>query len=152
MLETSFDPGPNICRFTGDEIQWMRAWAPEALVLPLGLALTLADQKQRGLFELPSLDTAIIALTSVEDSPIAEHHRDLLWRAFGVPLFEQLRGANGLVIAAECEVHDGLHVLNGDLQFAGELITNQCPCGAQTPRVRRTAPAQVKVATAAAGR
>ncbi|HWF11353.1 MAG TPA: hypothetical protein VG297_22940 [Bryobacteraceae bacterium] len=141
-----------MCRFTGDEIPWMRAWAPEALVLPLGLALTLADQKQRGLFDLPSLSTAIIALTSVEDSPIADHHRDLLWLAFGVPLFEQLRGTNGLVIAAECEVHEGLHVLDGNVRLAGESITNQCPCGAQTPRVRRRVPVQVKVAAAAGGR
>lgn len=139
-------------RFTSEEVSWMRAWAPEALVLPLDLALTLADQKRRGLFDLPSLDTAIVALTSVDDSPIADHHRDLLWQAFGVPLFEQLRGASGLVIAAECEVHDGLHVLHEDIHVAGELITNQCPCGAETPRVRRRAPERVKVAAAGAGR
>lgn len=114
----------------------MRTWQPEVLVLPLSLALTLADQKQRQFFDLPSLVTAIVALTSVDDSPIADHHRDLLWRAFEVPLFEQLCNADGRAVAAECEVHDGLHVLDPNLPVAGELIVEECPCGMATRRVR----------------
>jgi hypothetical protein len=149
LLDTDFEPGPNVARFAGDEIPRMRVWEPEVLVVPLSLALTLADQKQRGLLDLPSLSTAIIALTSVEDSPIVDHHRDLLWRAFGVPLFEQLRGTKGGVIAVECEVHDGLHLLDVDVPVAGELITDQCPCGAEMPRVRRAAPVKVGAAAAA---
>jgi len=116
----------------------MQTWGPEVLVAPLSLALTLADQKQRGLFDLPTLTTAVIALTSIDDSPIANHHRDLLWRAFEVPLFEQLCGADGRVVAAECEAHEGLHVTHPDMSVAGELIPDECPCGMATPRVRRS--------------
>jgi hypothetical protein len=148
LLDTNFETGPNMSRFAVEGIPWMRAWAPESLVLPLHLALMLADQKQRGLFDLPSLSTALVVLTSVEDSPLADHHRDLLWRAFGVPLFEQLLGANKEVIAAECEVHNGLHVLDSEFPIAGELMTELCPCGAETPRVRRPAPARARAATA----
>ncbi len=47
----------------------------------------------------PSVRTAIVVLTSCEDSPLTDDHRDLLWRAWGVPVFEQLRGLDGTIIA-----------------------------------------------------
>jgi hypothetical protein len=151
LLDTKFEAAPNQPRFTGDEIRGVQAWEPQVLVLPLSLALTLADQKQRGCFDILSLDTAIVALTSTEDSPIADHHRDLLWQAFEIPLFEQLCNPDGRVIAAECEVHDGLHLLTAET-VAGELIAEACPCGAETPRIRRSVPIQVGALTKAAGR
>lgn len=149
LLETGFRAGPDMCDFAAEDIHWMRGWAPEALVLPLGLALSLADQKQRGLFDLPSLNTAMIVLTSVDDSPLADHHRDLLWGAFGVPVFEQLRGSDGTVIASECEVHDGLHLRNNEpFTMPGEIVTDHCACGLETPRLRSLAPLRAKAAAA----
>ena len=176
LLEGGFHAGRDTREFTGDDAVWIHSWAPEALVAPLDLALSLADQKRRGLLELPSLRTAIVVLTSLEDSPLADHHRDLLWRAFGVPVFEQLRGWDGTVIARECEVHDGLHIdesaailhLHGDellaTQFTapgdpiirartgltGKIVTGPCECGAETPRLRGLAPVRVKAASATA--
>lgn len=176
LLEGGFHAAQNIREFNPDDIVWMHAYAPEALVAPLDLALSLADQKRRGLFELPSLRSAIVVLTSLEDSPLADHHRDLLWRAFGVPIFEQLRGWDGTIIAKECEVHDGLHIdesaaiiqLHEDellaTQFGvpgnpiirartgltGEIAAGTCECGAQTPRLRALAPVRVKTAIALA--
>lgn len=140
-----------MCACTADDLPWLRVWAPEALVLPLGLALFLANRKQLGLFDLPSLDTAIIVLTSLDESPLAPRHRDVLWRAFGVPVFEQLRGPDGAVIARECEVHDGLHITGSFWVKAlphmrGEIVNDHCACGAETPRLR---PALKKSATAA---
>jgi hypothetical protein len=112
-------------------------WAPEALVLPLGMAITLANRKQHGLFDLPSLNKAIVVLTSFDDTPLAPRHRDLLWKSFGVPVFEQLRSSDGAVIARECEVHDGLHIIVDSLpDLRGEIVTDQCACGAETPRLR----------------
>lgn len=110
LLEGGFYADPHIREFTREDTVPMRSYAPEALVAPLDIALWLADQKARGLFDLPSLHTAMVVLTSFDDSPLAEHHRDLLWRAFGVPVFEQLRGWGGAIVAKECEVHDGLHI------------------------------------------
>jgi hypothetical protein len=60
LLETGFHPGPNMSECDVDDLPWLRVWKPEALVAPLGLALSLADRKQRGLFDLPSLNTAIV--------------------------------------------------------------------------------------------
>jgi hypothetical protein len=138
LLDAHFRESAEVRHFAMDEIPWMRSWSPEALVLPLDLALSLSDQKRRGLFDLPSLDTAIVVLTSFDDSPLADHHRDMLWTAFGVPVFEQLLGCDGTVIASECEVHDGLHLRDNEPFFLdGEVVTEQCACGLETPRLRR---------------
>jgi hypothetical protein len=176
VLEAGFHADPNLREFTPDEFVWMHSYAPEALVAPLDLALSLADQKARGLFDLPSLRTAIVVLTSLDDSPLADHHRDLLWEAFGVPVFEQLRGWDGAIFAKECEVHDGLHIdesaailqlFEDELlatQFAtpgdpiirartgltGEIVIAACECGAATPRLRGLAPVPAKAAIATA--
>ncbi len=146
LLETSFQAGPNMCTGTVEDLPWLRIWAPEVLVLPLDLALFLADQKQRGLFDIPSLNTAIVVLTSIEDSLLADHHRVLLWRAFGLPVFEQLRATDGTAIASECEVHDGLHLVAQFPELMGEIVTDHCACGAETPRLRSLSPAMTKAA------
>jgi hypothetical protein len=149
IVGAHFRKHPSAREFTLDDMPWMQAWAPDGLVLPLDLALALADQKQRGLFELPSLNTAIVVLTSVVDSPLADHHRDLLWFAFHVPIFEQLLGSAGHVIAAECEVHDGLHFCeNEPFGFEGELVMDACACGRETPRLRSRVPQRTHAATA----
>jgi hypothetical protein len=138
LLDADFRETAEVRRFAVNEMSWLLAWRPEALVLPLDLALSLSDQKRRGLFDLPSLDAAIVVLTSFDDSPLADHHRDMLWTAFGVPVFEQLLGSDGTVIASECEVHDGLHLRANEPFFLdGEVVTEQCACGLETPRLRR---------------
>jgi len=101
----------------------------------------LADQKHRGLFDLPSLSKAMVVLTSIDDSPLADHHRDLLWHAFRVPIFEQLRALDGHVLAMECEVHDGLHVCSNEAWgIDGKLVVDPCACGLETPRLRSRGP------------
>ena len=146
LLDTRLRTDSNIRLFESQHLGGLQEYAPEAIVAPLDLALSLADQKTRGLFDLPSLNVAIVVITSVDDSPLAEHHRDLLWRAFGVPVFEQLRGSDGAIIARECEVHDGLHISAELAREFGEAITyDQCECGSEVPRLlqsRRTIAAQ----------
>jgi hypothetical protein len=137
-----------MCTGTVEDLPWLRIWAPEVLVLPLDLALSLADRKQRGLFDIPSLNTAIIVLTSIEDSPLEDHHRNLLWRAFGLPVFEQLRGLDGAAIASECEVHDGLHIIASLPDLRGEIVTDHCACGSEAPRLRAVSPLAAKSAVA----
>lgn len=136
---TGFAPAANMRVFAGDDMHGLLDYAPEALVLPLGLALAWADQKLRGLLDLPSLTCAVVGITSPHDGPMAPHHRDLLWKAFGLPVFEQLRGRDGRIIARECEVHDGLHfdeTAAAECHNSGEIVAGQCECGIDTPRLR----------------
>jgi hypothetical protein len=58
-------------------------------------------------------------------------------------VFEQLRGSDGAVIARECEVHDGLHIIGESRpDLRGEIVTEHCACGAETPRLRSHRPAE----------
>lgn len=175
LLDGGFRLEREMREFRARDLNWLCSYAPEALVAPIDLALTLADQKSKGLFDLPSLTTAIVVLTSFKQW-LSWHDRDLLWHAFGVPVFEQLRGWNGAIIARECEVHDGLHIdetaailqlcegellatqlekfgepiLRARTGLTGEILTGLCECGAETPRLRNVAGLPSKSAVAAA--
>ena len=166
VLEGNFRAGNNMRQFAAHDLEWLRSWSPDALVAPLDIALSLADWKRVGRFDLPSLTTAIVVLTSVDHSTLSWRQRDVLWRAFGVPVFEQLRGWEGSVIARECEVHDGLHMdesaphvelRKGELLvthlrtgLTGEIVRGLCECGAETPRLRNINVLSPKATVAAA--
>ena len=166
LLEGSFRAGNHMRQFGADDLEWLRSYAPDALVTPLDLALSLADWKRLGRFDLPTLTTAIVVLSSLDHSTLSWRQRDLLWRAFGVPIFEQLRGWEGTVIARECEVHDGLHIdesapavelRKGELLvthartgLTGEIVRGLCECGAETPRLRNINVLNPKATAAAA--
>lgn len=98
---------------------------PCALAAPLEELLRLAET---GI----ELHHAVIVLTSGGESRVAEEDRDLLWSAFGVPVFEQCLGADNELLAAECEAHDGLHVVGGKQEPL--LQTGVCGCGSSIPR------------------
>jgi len=136
LVDSGLRAGPNMREFTAAEMSFLSAWAPAVLVAPLRLALSLADEKRRGSFSVPSLHTAIVVLTSVDEAPLDDCHRDLLWSAFGVPIFEQLRGPDGAIIARECEVHDGLHIVDSSHDLRGDIVTDPCACGSEAPRLR----------------
>jgi len=153
-------PG-NIREFAAPNTAGFRSYAPNALVAPLNTALLLADDKTRGRLDLATLDTAIVVATRIDDSPLAPHHRELLWNAFQVPVFEMLLGWDGSVIGWECEVHQGLHldpdrtlatIREGELLltdltnpeapvvlartgYSANLIADPCDCGQTSPRV-----------------
>lgn len=176
MLEGRFRPERNVREFREQDIAWLHFYAPEALVVPAGLALDLADRRRRGLLLLPELKVAVVVLTSLAPPPLSLCDRELLWRAFGVPVFEQLRGWDGAIIARECEVHDGLHIdetsailqmhegellvtqlrvpgepiLRARTGLTGEILPGFCECGAETPRLRNLAalPSQAAIAAA----
>jgi hypothetical protein len=153
VLERGFRTEPRIREFTAPDYVGLEDFAPQVLVAPLDAALRLADQTLRGLVSLGSVDFALIVLTRSEDTPLADHHRDLLWQAFAVPVFEQLLDVEGQVIASECEVHDGLHLEPGCSAPAGldcVVLRDHCECGAETPRLKPVAPVRERAAAAAA--
>jgi hypothetical protein len=176
LFEGGFETDGAIRVFSAAETARLKAYVPDALVVPLQFALTLADQKRRGLVEFPALTTALVVLTSLGDTPLADHHRDFLWQVFHVPIFEQLRGWDGAVLARECEVHDGLHldpsaaiaeIHEGELVvtqltafedpilrvrtgIAAEVETDPCECGLESPRLRNLAEMRPKARVAMA--
>ncbi len=87
-----------------------------AAPLPLMRQLALRGHAQR---------FPIVVFTGPGHGYLTDADRDLFWRVFEVPLFEQFTGLGGEVLAEECEAHEGLHIRPGDALFEiyrGELL------------------------------
>jgi hypothetical protein len=145
ILEEGFKRGRNQRMFRAPDYVGLEEYCPEVLAASLDTVLVLADEKRRGRLSLSSVQTALVVFTTLDDSPLEDSHRDILWNTFGVPVFEQLRNAEGKVIARECEVHDGLHIDAGTAipEHACEVLLDPCECGADTSRLKpmvRTGP------------
>jgi hypothetical protein len=101
--------------------------------------------------KIPSLTHALIAVLRPGDERVSDRERERLWRAFGVPLFEQVVGRSGKLLATECEAHDGLHIENPGLELDGfALDATSCGCGRKTPRLRAVMEPELKRAAAGA--
>jgi hypothetical protein len=155
VLEAGLALDRNAREFAPEDWQAMQAWAPEAIVAPLEITLSLAEKRLNGQMDLSNL-TAAIVLTDIDGEALSEGHRELLWKAFGVPVFEQLRSREGAIVARECEVHDGLH-LDPEARIAHELsalsaamtISEPCECGSEAPRLRGYLSTRTPIAAAA---
>ncbi|MBZ5608847.1 MAG: hypothetical protein LAP38_11345 [Acidobacteriia bacterium] len=81
------------------------------------------------------LEHSVIVFTYEGQPGLSYDDRELLWRAFGVPVFEQRLGPKNELLAMECEAHSGLHVVHG---FSGaRLESDVCACGNRSPRLPR---------------
>lgn len=122
------------------------AYAPAAIVGTWAQLEALLPEK------IPSLSFALIVVAQPEDALITLAHRRKLWSAFGVPVFQQIVGPKGLLLAAECEAHDGLHIESPKLALDGRVVEPAvCGCGRATPRLKwseDTDPAQALTARA----
>lgn len=84
------------------------------------------------------LTRAVVVLARPGDVLLTSSDRDVLWRRFRVPVFEQIIGREGVLLAAECEAHDGLHVEGaaGDWTSAYRMEISPCACGKKAPRLQ----------------
>jgi hypothetical protein len=114
-----------------------RGWCLEALAFaPASIAATMQQFIVLGQSNL-QLTHAAIVLARREQMPVTEAQRDWLWRRFRVPVFEQIIGPDGELLAAECEAHDGLHASPAEPLLHDEWFDPApCPCGRHTPRIR----------------
>jgi hypothetical protein len=149
VIDAEFRLASHMRAFDSSDVRGLVSYEPDAMALPLDAALSLAYRKLRGLIELPSLKLAIVVFSSVElHGAFEAHHRDLLWKAFGLPVFEQLRGRDSRVFARECEVHNGLHLDAGADVASSEIVTELCDCGLETARLRPRMAASARAAAA----
>jgi hypothetical protein len=146
---------------TYPEIRWRQlfSFAPQILAGMTQDLQTFADGVFRGMWDVPSLDTAIFNLTAVGRHPLDSPQRDRLWRAFRVPIYEVLFDEDAGLLASECEAHEGWHIRHTQLRFdmqsgailfrkngasASPLITGLtadgldgvCACGDEAPLLR----------------
>jgi hypothetical protein len=85
-------------------------FGPESLAGPVDSLRRLAEQLLHLRVKLSTLRYPVLAFTDLGGAWLRDEDRDLFWRAFGVPVFEQLRSWNGSLLASECDAHYGLHL------------------------------------------
>jgi len=85
------------------------AYRPQVLAGPVSALRELAGAVLDDPAALTSPDLGIIVLIGPGHHPPEPADRDLFWRAFQLPVFEQLRSRTGELLAWECEAHRGLH-------------------------------------------
>jgi hypothetical protein len=116
--------------FSGGWCEAAAAFAPAAIAGTREPLLELAAGAA------PALTHALIVISRPGDPLLPPADRERLWRAFRVPVFQQIVGARGELLAAECEAHDGLHVETPDRDWSGYSVeTGVCACGRKTPRL-----------------
>jgi hypothetical protein len=114
-----------------------RGWCElAARFQPQSIAASLVDLRRLAAQGL-RLEHAVIAFTFEGEDGLSSADRELFWRGFGVPVFEQLLDSRNRLLAMECDAHSGLHVLGGcqDLRLERE----PCACGDRSPRISRGA-------------
>jgi hypothetical protein len=114
-------------------------FAPQAIAATLAQLEAIADS---GI----SLTHAVIVVGRWEDARVTEADRERLWARFLVPVFEQV-AENGVLLAAECEAHCGLHIESGVVpEGAGEIDEKRCACGRTTARFIATGDLRARAA------
>jgi len=127
--------------------------ARAAAYRPGAIAGTWVQMESLLKLKIDSVTHALLVLKHPGGDVLTVDQRQRLWNAFRVPVFEQIIGDNGLLLAAECEAHDGLHIESPKFEVAGLSIeTAPCGCGRSTPRVKTVEPVEeVRSAAAHAG-
>lgn len=84
-----------------------------------------------------ALEYPAVVYTEPLGGRVTDLDRDAFWNAFGVPVFEQVVGHDGAIVAEECEAHEGLHLVGlfAPLLPGHTLVAGICPCGRREPRL-----------------
>ena len=84
----------------------------------------------------------VVVLTGPGHGILSEQDRDLIWRRWGVPIYEFLMDSAGKVVASECDAHEGLHVHGIGVQAE----ERECGCGVTGPMLPLGVPVEASVA------
>ncbi len=138
LFHADLKPGRSVRLFSPEEMRRVAPYRPEALAAPAWLLAELARRIQSGLLPPLALRHYVAAFSGPAEGALAPDHRDLFWRVYRVPVFEQFLAFDGSLAAAECEAHDGLHIREDRaiLEFArGEILLTSLT-DLETPAVR----------------
>src|SRR5690349_19335323 len=106
MHYPSYDPALRIAVLTQDLSMGQvrrRMGNCRGLAAAVSLLRSLAEAVESGTLTLPPVDAAVIAFTGTGHGELTALERDLFWRVFQVPVFEQLLSPDGRILAVECD-------------------------------------------------
>jgi hypothetical protein len=140
LRHPAFDPALRIAVLTPDLTcrQILRKTCrARAIAGSLPVLRALAESVGAGSLVLPPVEAAVVAFTGILHGELTELERDLFWRVFQVPVFEQFLAPDGHLLAMECDAHDGLHLLDPDAPLPGfRALLDATPCGCGNPHPR----------------
>lgn len=99
--------------FPAEHWDELETFCPETLIGAAADLQWLAEKVRCDEIVLRSVNSTIFLLTSIGDAPADDILRVVLWQTFGVPVYELFVGADGTVLAGECEAHEGWHAEEG---------------------------------------
>ncbi len=134
--------------FTAGSWRHLGAYGPQVLIASSSEYVRLMERMSLQTVDVKSVDHALFVLTAVGDRPVTEMMRELLWKRFGVPVYELYVDGSSRLLASECEAQEGWHLENG-AEFnieEGEIVLRSrgaviqtgltgrkedavCPCG-----------------------
>ncbi len=133
VLTSGFVEEPSLRAFPKHTVDELEEFEPDSLAGPASRLRALAEAIVGARLRLPSVKAAVVAFTGLKYGCLRQDDRDLFWKAFQVPVFEQFRGFGGELLAWECEAHDGLHIATDNAVFesaprTGELVLTCLAC------------------------
>lgn len=132
MLADGFEDTEWVRTFTCLTLEDLEEYEPDSLAGPAWRLRNLAELALAGRLRLDSLRGALLVFTGLKHGCLKPQDRELLWKAFQVPVFEQFRGYAQELLAWECEAHDGLHIQGENAIFElprdGELVLTGLGC------------------------
>ena len=103
--------------FGGEQRSGLMRFSPEALAGPAPELRRLAELVENRLISIPRPVHSVIAFSLLPQAFLSEEARDLFWRVFKVPVFGQILSPSCVVLAWECEAHQGYHVAGDSAIF-----------------------------------
>jgi len=89
---------------------WRRRPGDDAVIGSLDALRRLAAAVAAGQACIPDCAARVVVHSRLDGRMLGEDDRDFLWSAFELPVFEELRGLDGELLASECEGHEALHI------------------------------------------
>jgi len=113
VLAAGFRWRPGLKTFRRATHSRLASFRPEALAGPVSELHRLADRIVDRWGAMPPLRHSVIAFVILRQAFLSDEAREMFWRVFRVPVFGQIFGPSGELLAWECEAHEGYHIEEG---------------------------------------
>jgi hypothetical protein len=88
----------------------LEAWRPQALAGHRTELFAIGELRRRQFVPLLDLTFPLLVLSSLREGPLSDEEHDRLWTLYGLPVYEQIRGADEVLLGWECDARDGWHL------------------------------------------
>lgn len=120
----------------------LEAWRPQALAGHRSELFAIGELRRRQFIPLKDLGFPLVVLSSLREGPLSSEERDRLWTLYGLPIYEQIRSVDEVLLGWECDAKDGWHLaLNASAEpkltlervraagWQGRQVQDRCGCG-----------------------